>query len=37
MINYKIVKVMIDASGFAKMMIHRVIKYYGRLNSIITD
>ena len=37
MVYYKLVKIMIDASGLAKVIIDVVVQYLNLPNSIITD
>ena len=37
MVYYKLVKIMIDAPGLAKVIIDIVVRHHGQLNSIITD
>ena len=36
-IHYKLVKVIINALGLAEVIINMVVRYYGLLNSIVTN
>lgn len=37
MVDYKLVKIIIDVSKIANIMIAMVVKYHGLLNSIVSD